>query len=83
MVPHLPFKTPLARPPRRLRCPAAHITKQWSAWADSLGDSNSNYVNERDFILRLNADSELSIFWQNLILLAWKVSLFFSLNVRP
>lgn len=50
---------------------------------DSLGDPNSNYVNEQDFILRLNADSELSIFWWNLILRAWKVSLFFSLNVRP
>ena len=46
-----------------LRCPAAHITKQWSAWIDSFGDPNSNYVNEQDFILRLNADSELSIFW--------------------
>lgn len=45
------------------RYPAAHNTKQRSAWMDSLGDPNSNYVNEQDFILRLNADSELSIFW--------------------
>lgn len=69
MVPHLPFKTHLACPLWRIfiyffsRYPAAHNTKQRSAWMDSLGDPNSNYVNEQDFILRLNADSELSIFW--------------------